>query len=204
MAESAARGRGTIGLGILAAGAGTRLGGVAKASLTLRDGRTFLESIVATAREVGLADAVVVIAKPFGDAVAAAGRALGLVPVENPAPERGMASSVAAGFETLRSLAGPEVRAAWLWPVDHPAVAPATLRTLVASLADHAGARPTFGGRGGHPPLIARTLWPSLASCVAVYGGARTVLAAADVLDIPVDDRGVVRDVDTPADLEAR
>ncbi len=193
-----------VGLVILAAGAGTRLGGVAKALLTLPDGRTFLEAIVQTAREVGLCDAVIVVGKPFGDAVAAAGRALGCIPAENAAPERGMASSVAVGFETLASLAGPACNAAWLWPVDHPAVWPATLRTLIASLGRHAGARPTFGGRGGHPPLIARSLWPSLASCADLEGGARVVLAAADVVDVAVDDRGVVRDVDMPADLEAR
>lgn len=193
-----------VGLVILAAGAGTRLGGVAKASLQLPDGRTFIESIVQAAREVGLCDAVIVVGKPFGDAVAAAGRALGCVPAENAAPERGMASSVAVGFETLQTLARPSCNAAWLWPVDHPAVSPATLRMLIASLGGHAGARPTFGGRGGHPPLIARSLWSSLASCADVEGGARTVLAAADVVDVAVEDRGVVRDVDTPADLEAR
>ena len=43
------RARGAAGLVILAAGAGTRLGGVAKALLTLSDGRTFLEAIVAPA-----------------------------------------------------------------------------------------------------------------------------------------------------------
>ena len=39
---------------ILAAGAGTRLGGVAKAMLKTRRGLTFLDQIVLTAREVGL------------------------------------------------------------------------------------------------------------------------------------------------------
>lgn len=193
-----------VGLVILAAGAGTRLGGVAKALLKLPDGRTFLESIVQTARQVGLSEAVIVVGKPFGDAVAAAGRALGCILADNPAPERGMASSVAVGFEKLEALAAPSCNAAWLWPVDHPTVSPATLRDLLAVLGDHAGARPTFGGRGGHPPLISRSLWPSLASCADAPGGARTVLAAADVVDVAVDDRGVVRDVDTPADLEAR
>jgi molybdenum cofactor cytidylyltransferase len=194
----------TAGLVILAAGSGTRLGGVAKALLPLGDGRTFLTAIVETARQVGLADAVIVVGAPFGDAVGAAGLSLGCTPAENPAPERGMASSVAIGFAALERLAGPACHAAWLWPVDHPDVSPATLRMLIESLGAHAAARPTLGGRGGHPPLIARSLWPSLASCADVEGGARTVLAAADVVDVPVEDRGVMRDVDTIADLEAR
>ena len=32
----------------------------------------------------------------------------------------------------------------------------------------------------------------------------RAVMATLDVTDVPVDDPGVVRDVDTPADREAR
>ena len=90
-----------LGAVILAAGAGTRLGGVAKALLEARDGRTFLATIVGTAREVGLVDAVVVVGPPYGDAVAAAARALGVRVVTNPEPARGMSSSVALGFAAL-------------------------------------------------------------------------------------------------------
>src|SRR5262245_58361140 len=95
-----ARGRVKIGAVILAAGAGTRLGGVAKALLAI-GGRTFLARIVAAAREVGTEDIVVVVASPHGDAVAAAARELGARVVVNPLPERGMASSVAGGFGAL-------------------------------------------------------------------------------------------------------
>ncbi|HUJ63688.1 MAG TPA: nucleotidyltransferase family protein [Kofleriaceae bacterium] len=196
-----------VGAVILAAGAGTRLGTVAKA-LLVRDGRSYLATILATARELGLHDAVVVVGPPHGDAVAAHARELGARIAHNPRPERGMASSVALGFAAItpphRPAAVPEADAAWLWPVDHPFVAPATLRALVAALADHAAVRPTFGGRGGHPPLIARALWPRLAGCADLDGGARAVLAAAAIADVAVDDPGCVRDVDTPADLEAR
>ena len=58
---------------ILAAGAGRRLGGVAKALLPHR-GATYLAAICATAREVGLVDAVVVVGAPFGNEVAAHAR----------------------------------------------------------------------------------------------------------------------------------
>jgi molybdenum cofactor cytidylyltransferase len=68
---------------------------------------------------------------------------------------------------------------------------------------NHDAARPVYQGRGGHPPLIARSLFDRLAACADVEGGARSVLAAADTIDMPVDDPGVVRDVDTPRDLEA-
>jgi len=43
-----------------------------------------------------------------------------------------------------------------------------------------------------------------VAPAAAVPGGARAVIAAADVVGIEVDDAGVVNDVDTPADAARR
>lgn len=183
---------------ILAAGAGTRLGGIAKALLE-HDGGTFLGRILATARRAGMHEAIVVVGPPHDRAVASHARKLDARIVVNPAPERGMASSIALGFEAIG-----DADAAWLWPVDHPDVDVSTLRALIAKLGDHAAARPVYELRGGHPPLIARSMFPALAACTNLEGGARTVLAAADTIDVPVDDRGCVRDVDTPEDLKAR
>ena len=184
-----------LGAVILAAGAGARLGGVAKALLVGRDQRTFLTSIIATAREVGLDDAIVVVGPPHEDAVAAHARELGARTIRNAEPERGMASSIALGFGAI------DCDAAWLWPVDHPDVSAATLRALVAALGNHAAARPVVGGRRGHPPLVARALFPALAACPPE--GARSVFVGADVVDVPIEDAGSVRDVDTAIDLEA-
>jgi CTP:molybdopterin cytidylyltransferase MocA len=192
---------------IVAAGAGRRLGGVAKALLPYR-GKSYLAAIAGTARMVGLVDAVVVVGEPFADEVAAHARQLGLRVRKNPAPERGMASSVALGFAAIAN--GPAA-AAWLWPVDHPAVSEATLRRLVEALRgggaagdnDAITAQPRYRGHGGHPPLIGRALWPALAACGGAPDGARGVLRAAPLIAVEVDDPGVVRDVDTPADLEA-
>ena len=187
---------------IVAAGAGRRLGGVAKALLPHR-GQSYLAAIAATARTVGLVDAVVVVGEPFGQEVAAHARQLGLRVRVNPAPDRGMASSVALGFAALGS--GP-AGAAWLWPVDHPAVTEATLRRLALAIGQAEVVQPRYLGRGGHPPLCRRTLWPQLAACAGPTSsarGARGVLRAARLVAVDVDDPGVVRDVDTPADLEA-
>ena len=204
-----------IGAVILAAGAGMRLGGIAKAMLQLPSGVTFLEQIsnvcrsTARLRPDGLAssagvahasDVVCVIGPPHGDEVARHARALGLQIVENIRPERGMASSVALGFAAL---AETECDAAWLWPVDHPDVHAETLALLVAALGDHDAARPVVGGRGGHPPLVGRALWPQLAACANLDDGARGVLARARTVDVAVDDPGCIRDVDTAIDLEA-
>jgi len=187
---------------ILAAGAGRRLGGLAKALLPHPAGGSYLSAIAATARAAGCVDAVVVVGAPFGDQVAAHARCLGLRVRVNPAPARGMASSVALGFAAI---AGGPAAAAWLWPVDHPAVTAGTLRRLIAALAAGGAevARPCHLGRGGHPPLIARAVWPALAACGDHPDGARGVLRAARGVAVEVDDPAVIRDVDTPADREA-
>lgn len=180
---------------ILAAGAGSRLGGVPKALLVDR-GQTFLERIVALVR----GPRIVVVGPPYGDAIADYAKSLGddVHVVVNPDPARGMASSVAIGFAAVARF---EVADAWLWPVDHPFVQPATLTALAAANAEVA--RPIYAGRGGHPPLIRRRHWAALAACDQVEGGARAVLASLRVVDVVVDDPGVLRDVDTPADREA-
>jgi CTP:molybdopterin cytidylyltransferase MocA len=182
---------------VLAAGAGSRLGGVAKA--LLGGERSFLARVVTTARVVGADAVVVVIGAPFGDAVRDEARRLGARVVWNPEPARGMASSIALGFAALD---GTACDAAWLWPVDHPDVRADTLQVLIAALAQHGAVRPVVGWRGGHPPLIARRVWPMLAACGDQAGGARAVLAAADMIDLEVNDEGCIRDVDTATDLE--
>lgn len=178
---------------MLAAGAGRRLGGVAKALLRDAD-TTFLARIVATAATAGVAarDVMVVVAAPFGEAVAAEARRLGTAVAVNPAPERGMASSVAIGFAALDAA----VDAAFLWPVDHPRVAAATLATLIA----HGEGVPSYRERGGHPPLVPRRLFASLASCTDRPAGARDIVR--ELPRIAVDDAGVTADIDVPADRE--
>jgi molybdenum cofactor cytidylyltransferase len=193
-----------IGLVILAAGAGARMGGVAKAMLPRGD-TTFLGSIVRVAAAAGVApDAIViVVGPPHGDAVVreAARLALAGHAVWNDDPSRGMASSVAIGFAALVARARAHVHAALLWPVDHPAVRASTIEALFDALGDHAAAVPTFDQRGGHPALVAHALWDRLAHCEDHADGARGVLRAARVIRVAVDDPGVIRDVDVPEDL---
>jgi len=185
---------------ILAAGAGRRLGGAAKALLERADGRTFLAAIVDTARAAGVRDIAVVVGPPFRDEVAAAARSLGVAVTDNPAPERGMASSVALGFRFALDRLG-DAEGALLWPVDHAQVRGDTAAEVMA----RAGAIvvPTYRGRGGHPTLFRRQVWEELAACGDAPDGARTVVRAdpSRVTRFEVDDPGVIADVDTPADL---
>ena len=186
-----------LGAVVLVAGAGTRLGGIAKA--LLRTGQqTYLERIARIARLSGADRIIVVVGRPHGHAVGDAARELELNVIVNPLPERGMASSVALGFSAMREY---DIDAAWLWPVDHPNVELRTLDTLIHALGDHDVAQPRFEGRGGHPPLIARALFAKLAGCGGLPGGARDVIAQSYIARVDVDDRSVVRDIDTAADL---
>ncbi len=182
---------------VLAAGAGTRLGSRAKALLPI-DRQTFLERIVSTGRDAGITDWLIVIGKPHAAAVAREAARLGVATVENPAPERGMASSVSAGFS--EALARWSFSSALLWPVDTPLCTIETVRTLLAADPEVVIV-PTFDGRGGHPARIPRALWAELAACTGEPEGARTVLARADKRRLVVTDPGVVRDFDTPEDL---
>jgi molybdenum cofactor cytidylyltransferase len=187
-----------LGAVILAAGAGTRLGGVAKALLPTVRGGSFLGEIIATAREAGTPSIIVVVGPPWGAEVAAHAGTLGAAIVENLEPERGMASSIATGFAAMLETACTH---AWLWPVDHPDVAIETLHALIAAIGDHDVAKPIVNGRGGHPPLVARRLFEALAGCTDLPNGARDVLGSADVISVDVHDAGSIRDIDTPEDL---
>jgi len=190
---------------ILAAGAGRRLGGVAKALLEREDGCTFLEAIARTGRRAGVVAEVVVVAEPHRSVVVAEAERLGLPWVCNPEPERGMGSSVELGFAHALARHG-DVAAGLLWPVDHPFVRWDTVARLRAALGAKAAVIPTVDGRGGHPVLVARQLWAPLSRCAAMPRGAQTVLRerGSEVLRIEVGDRDVVSDVDWPADTRAR
>jgi CTP:molybdopterin cytidylyltransferase MocA len=183
---------------VLAAGAGRRLGGVAKALLPY-DGETFLSAIARCLTAAGARDPVIVVGPPFGDAVAEHAHSHGLRVAWNHDPDRGMASSVAIGFAAL----GRGYAAAWLWPVDHARVRPSTLIQLAAARSawpatEAIAIQPRYRGRGGHPPLIDSALWEMLAA--ADYTNARDRLAPA-LRGVDVDDCGVVHDVDQPEDL---
>lgn len=200
---------------ILAAGAGRRLGGVCKATLTLADGRAFLRAICDTGRAAGVSAWVVVAGPPHERTTRAIAEELGLPVVRNPAPERGMSSSVALGFEyALGHFAGLD--SALLWPVDHPRVRTTSVRAIVAQCRPARAVIARYRGRGGHPSAFGRRIWPALAACADAPQGARTVIAqlaeageepgarARDDLHVYrpfVDDPGLIADVDTPEEL---
>jgi molybdenum cofactor cytidylyltransferase len=177
---------------VLAAGRSRRMGRP-KALLALGD-RSFLRAAVETLREGGCAEVVVVVASAEIEAEA---RSAGARVVWNDATDSEQLDSVRIGLRA----AGPRATAALVHPVDHPLVQPGTVRSLIAAHALHPEAivRPAYDGRPGHPTLFPRPTWPALQEHSLPHG-ARSVAEdpATETMDVPVEDAGVLADIDTP------
>ena len=185
---------------LLSAGASSRFGGAPKALLPI-DERTGIRRLA----EICLADGfapVTVVAGPHRSAIAHELRGLPIDLVDAERWEEGRTASVQAGLAAI-----PEDRDILFWPVDHPFVAPRTIDILL-------GARdedllglwfiPTFEGRGGHPVLWRPHLRPDLFD-LRPDAPIRSLLPefGPQVRRVPVDDPGVVANVDTPEEYRS-
>jgi CTP:molybdopterin cytidylyltransferase MocA len=170
--------------------------GAPKALLKL-GGESFLDRLIgvfaASCRPV-----IVVLGRNADFIRAALLRADQAVIVTNPAPERGMLSSLQCGLERVPR----EVEAILFTPVDYPGIAPSTVAMLTRSEA--AIAIPVYGGVHGHPVRISRAI---AAEILALPDGAQArevIHRHRDKTEMaPAADPGVAQDVDTPEAYEA-
>jgi CTP:molybdopterin cytidylyltransferase MocA len=179
---------------VLAAGAGTRFG-EPKAGATLPDGRRFLEAVVEGCLTSG-ADPVIAVVPPGADVPAGARNVINAKPTDE------QVTSLRLG---LAQLANTSVGGVLVWPVDHP-FALATSALAVVDAARRTGAPvvvPVHDGRRGHPVWFSRETWRELMT--VADGGARAVVHAygSEVHEVPVNDPGVRRNIDTKSDLDA-
>jgi molybdenum cofactor cytidylyltransferase len=122
--------------------------------------------------------------------------------VTNPDPGRGQLSSLQCGLAAIPE----DADGVAFCPVDYAAVQPATVRSLIDALAGSRAvfAVPRYRGERGHPVLFRM---PVLTEFLALPpdGAARDIVHAyaSRTVYVEVDDFGVVRDADTPDDLEA-
>ena len=184
---------------VLAAGASSRMGRP-KALLPI-DGDTFVTRVCRTLLDGGVDD-LVVVAGAEHEAVAAAVATAGLPAriVENTHRDEGQLSSVLAGLAVADR---PGVDAVLVHLVDAPLVLAGTARAVLeAFVRTHAPiVRPDVHGRHGHPVLFARRVFDDLRRADPVVGAKAVVRAhAAEICNVPVDDEGACRDVDTPED----
>jgi len=188
---------------VLAAGAGTRMGGAGKL-LAETGGHPMVRHALEAACASRAAGAFVVIGHDAGrvrSALGPDGEQHGVTVVENPAYRRGLAGSLRAGLLALP--AGIDGVVVLLG--DMPRVQASHVDRLIEAFAAsgrQAICVPAHRGRRGNP-----VLWPAglIAELAALEGdtGGRALFArhAGAVREIEMPDDAVLFDVDVPADL---
>jgi molybdenum cofactor cytidylyltransferase len=190
---------------ILAAGEGARFGG---SKLTEPwDGGILLDAALRSARSAPV-KSVLVVTGAHADAVEeavelfASNPGLPVIFIRCADHALGMAASLRCGLSALPGGAA----GAFIFLGDMPHV-PATLPALLLDRL-RSGARasvPAVDGRWGHPVLISRSLFDAF-SGGAGDGGGRDILRGLgkDLAVVETGDPGILKDVDFPADLEAK
>jgi molybdenum cofactor cytidylyltransferase len=179
--------RAPVAVGVLlAAGAGRRYGG----PKVLVDG--WLTTAVTALRDGGCDDVILVL----GAAVVAAPP--GVTAVTAPDWHSGLSASVRTGLEHADRT---DADYAVLHVVDTPDVGPAVVaRVLERVLASRSGlARAYYGGRPGHPVVIARHHWHAVIDRLSGdHGAAAYLRTARDVEKVDCGDLATGRDHDEP------
>ncbi len=186
-----------------AAGASRRMG---RAKLLLPVGGTTVVGATVEALIEGGAAGVCLVVRPEDGPLHRWAAEQGLPMAENPAPDRGMLSSILAGLEALGGVGRLAAvgEPLLVCPADLPELAASTVAAVLARLERGATlAVPVHAGRRGHPLGIAAARIPDLPGLDPAVG-LRQLLAERpdEVSEVEVDDPGSVRDLDTPEDYE--
>jgi CTP:molybdopterin cytidylyltransferase MocA len=177
---------------VLAAGAGTRMGG--PKALLLVDGEPLARVHARRLRDAGCAKVVIVTRPELVAAFAGDGTA-----VASTAPDP--AGSLAVGLAVLASVDPEEILL--VTPVDAwPARVETMTRLIERVVAGADAATPSYRGRGGHPVAIRMR---ALGGGEGAPRPLRDVLAALGEarVRVEVDDPAVTADLDTPEDVVA-
>lgn len=181
---------------ILAAGFSSRMGRL-KQTMPIR-GVPMVRGIAERFRDAGLG--VVVVLGHGAARVRAALRGVACEFVLNPTPESGMFASVQSGCALI-----PPGQGCLLIPGDCPGVQIATIRALQNALEANPASVviPMYQGRRGHPVGMPAHVVERVRSLPATTPGLRTVWPTERVIELPVDDAAVLRDLDRPEDVQA-
>jgi molybdenum cofactor cytidylyltransferase len=173
---------------ILAAGASTRFGS-AKQDVRI-GGRTMLQMVADTAREVGLDPVLAVV--PAGLIVPE-----GIVPVINRDPAAGISRSVQLGLAAVPK----DADAAMILLGDEPLLsAESLLEVVVAAEGGGSVVAARAGDRLGPPVLLRRERFDLADGARGDQGLGRILHEVPDIMTVSLDESPV--DVDTPADLD--
>ena len=185
---------------ILAAGHSRRMG---TPKPLLRVGKqSFLEHAVWALREGGCEEVLVVVGpaeNPDARRIAEAAERAGARTVQNPLEDSEQIDSLRSALCALDDAA----TAAVVTPVDFPRIGSKAIRALIEAFGRTAApvVLPTYNGEHGHPTLFARGVWAELLGDPLPEGARSVVHAhAAELVAVPVDDPGILADVNTPAE----
>lgn len=188
---------------ILAAGESRRMGALKQ--LLPWQGGTVIAAVAATVLACqGVDGPVRVVTGAARDRVEQALYPIGhrLDIIANPGYRRGMLSSVKRGVEGLP----PEVEGFMLVLGDQPLVRGDTVAALARVWRSRRPliCAPAYRGRRGHPVVFSSCLVPEILALEDGDGGLRKLVQAyrSRVALVPVEDRGVVVDLDTPEDYQ--
>ncbi len=182
---------------VLAAGLGSRMG--ASKPLLDIDGRASLARILDAVDGAGIPEVVIVLGHD-ADRVAARVNLAGRHVVRNPAPERGLSSSLELGLASVPA----SCTGALVFHADMPFLQSSTVRAVCALAEEGAAiAAPRCGDLRGFPVYFSRDCFAPLRAELAGDTGGRGFIerhrAALRLVDVM--DPGCLRDVDRPEDL---
>jgi molybdenum cofactor cytidylyltransferase len=182
---------------LLAAGLGTRFDPSGKRSKLLQQlpDKLPVAAHAAAAFKEALPHVVAVV-RPGADEAASLLRSCGCSITVCSDAQQGMGASL---VHAIRSTQSAE---AWIIGLaDMPYVLSSTIRALAEALKTGAGiAVPVWQGRRGNPVAFSRAHLDGLLQ-LGGDEGARRLLRAYPVTEVPVNDPGILRDIDTPDDL---
>lgn len=183
-----------IGGVLLAAGMSTRMNGSNKLLLLLH-GKPLVRHAAETLAGSGLAPLVAVTGHDDG-AVAAALQGLPIALHHNRDYRHGLSRSLNVGLSALG-----EVDAALVMLGDMPGVKRATIAALVASWRPGHISVPVFEKCRGNPVLLGRCFFAEVKEITGDTGARALLRAHANkVIDVGVEDPGILRDIDTEKD----
>ena len=183
---------------VTAAGSAERFGG--RKLLALVDGEPLLDRTIRSLLDGGVSEVIVVVGTDGRRELERYVNAMNdarVRPVENPDPSRGMFSSIQVGVATASG------DALLVMPGDMPFVRPATIGAVIGAYRERpAIVSPRYRGKRGHPVAMPLSLRDEIGATAATANLHEVIKKHADLrVDLDVDDPGVVRDVDIPADL---
>ena len=185
---------------VMGAGSSRRFGEDDKRLAPLAEGRSLLTASVATARQA-FAQLRVVIREEDDPGLLGLASNVTLIRVRH--AHLGLGASIAEAVAALsRDATLSDTHAVAILLGDMPWMKPELLAALQRLATRDTIVRPCHAGQPGHPVIFGRSLWPDLEALTSI-SGAREVIRrhACRYHEYDMQDDGLFRDIDTPADL---